>query len=74
MPVGVGRQSLKLGVPVVVVAGTVLPDAEVLHAEGITAYFSILNKPMSLQEAMDNGAELVENQVAEVMRLFAVHK
>jgi glycerate kinase len=74
VPVGVGRQSLKLGVPVVVVAGTVLPDAEVLHAEGITAYFSILNKPMSLQEAMDNGAELVENQVAEVMRLFAVHK
>lgn len=74
VPVGVGRQSLKLGVPVVVVAGTVLPDAEVLHGEGITAYFSILNKPMSLQEAMDNGAELVENQVAEVMRLFAVHK
>lgn len=71
VPVGVARQSQKLGVPVVVVAGTVLPDAEVLHKEGITAYFSIQNKPMSLQEAMENGAQLVENQVAEVMRLFA---
>lgn len=74
VPVGVGRQSLKLGVPVVVVAGTVLPDAEELHAEGITAYFSIQNKPMSLKEAMENGAELVENQVAEVIRLFTVGK
>src|SRR5690554_93394 len=39
VPVGVGRQCKKLGVPVVVIAGTVLPDAEPLHAEGITAYF-----------------------------------
>lgn len=74
VPVGVGRQCLKLGVPVVVVAGTVLPDAERLHQEGITAYFSIQNRPMSLEEAMENGAELVENQVAEVVRLFAVRK
>lgn len=74
VPVGVARASQKLGVPVVVVAGTVLPDAEALHTEGITAYFSILNRPMSLQEAMANGAQLVEHQVAEVMRLFAFGK
>lgn len=74
VPVGVARASQKLGVPVVVVAGTVLPDAEALHTEGITAYFSILNRPMPLQEAMANGAQLVEHQVAEVMRLFAFGK
>ncbi|NLJ74787.1 MAG: glycerate kinase [Firmicutes bacterium] len=70
VPVGVGRQCKKLGVPVVVIAGTVLPDAEPLHAEGITAYFSIMNQPMSLEQAVNRTAELVERQVGEVMRLW----
>ena len=72
VPMGVAHRARKLGVPVVVIAGSVLPSAEILHGEGVTAYFSILNQPMSLNEAMDHGAELVENQVAEVMRLFNV--
>lgn len=72
VPVGVGRRAKKLGVPVVVIAGSVLPDAEILHGEGVSAYFSITNQPMSLKEAMDKGAMLVENQAAEVVRLFNV--
>lgn len=72
VPVGVARRARELGVPCVVVAGSVLPSAEILHGEGVSAYFSILNQPMSLQEAMTNGAELVENQVAEIVRLFSV--
>lgn len=70
VPMGVARRAKALGVPVVVVAGSVLPSAEVLHGEGVSAFFSILNQPMSLQQAMENGAELVENQVAQVVRLF----
>jgi len=72
VPLGVARRSRALGVPVVVIAGTVLPSAEVLHREGVGAYFSILNRPMSLQEAMAEAAELLENQVAEVIRLFSI--
>jgi glycerate kinase len=55
----------------VVIAGSVLPSAEILHREGVAAYFSILNRPMRLEDAMKNGAELVENQTAEVVRLFS---
>ncbi len=70
VPMGVARRGKALGVPVVVIAGTVLPSAEILHREGVSAYFSIINRPMSLQEAMEGAAELLENQTAEVIRLF----
>ncbi|NMB01356.1 MAG: glycerate kinase [Firmicutes bacterium] len=70
VPMGVARRAKGAGIPCVVVAGTVLPSAEILHGEGVTAFFSILNQPMSLQEAMEGAAQLVENQVAEVVRLF----
>jgi len=70
VPMGVAQRARSLGVPVVVVAGSVLPSADVLHGEGVTAYFSILNQPMTLKEAMERGAELVENQAAQVVRLF----
>lgn len=70
VPMGVAQRARSLGVPVVVVAGSVLPSADVLHGEGVTAYFSILNQPMTLKEAMERGADLVENQAAQVVRLF----
>ena len=71
VPMGVAHRARALGVPVVVVAGSVLPSAEILHREGVTAYFSILNQPMGLEDAMKHGAELVEYQVAEIVRLFS---
>jgi len=71
VPMGVAHRARALGVPVVVVAGSALPSAEILHREGVTAYFSILNQPMSLEDAMKHGAELVEYQVAEIVRLFS---
>ncbi len=71
VPMGVARRAKHFGVPCVVIAGSVLPSAEILHREGVAAYFSILNRPMRLEDAMKNGAELVENQTAEVVRLFS---
>ena len=73
VPVGVARKAKKIGVPVVIIAGSISDDAELLHEEGVTAYFSILNAPMSLQEAMNNTGPLVELTVAEVMRLLKVN-
>lgn len=72
VPMGVARRSKALGLPVVVIAGSVLPSADILHGEGVDAYFSILNRPMSLKEAMEGAAELLENQTAEVIRLFSI--
>jgi len=71
VPVGVARACRAFGIPVIVLAGTVTLDSEELHGEGITASFSVLNQPMSLEEAMARTAELVEFQAAQVMRLWA---
>ncbi|HHT90827.1 MAG: glycerate kinase [Limnochordia bacterium] len=70
VPMGVARRARKQRVPVVVIAGSVLPGAKALHAEGVSAYFSILNEPLTLQQAMILGAPLVEEQTAQVIRLF----
>ncbi|NLJ80671.1 MAG: glycerate kinase, partial [Firmicutes bacterium] len=70
VPLGVGRRCRALGVPAVALAGTVLQEAEILHQEGISAYFSICGGPLSLEQAINSGAELLENQAAQVLRLF----
>ena len=70
LPVGVAHRAKKFAVPVVVLAGSVADDITDLRQEGITAYFSIINSPMSLQEAMQRTAELIESQVVEVLRVW----
>ena len=71
VPMGVACRAKSFGVPCVVVAGTVLPSADILHGKGVTAYFSILNRPMRLEDSIKDAAVLVENQTAEVVRLFS---
>ena len=51
-PMGVVRLAQKHRIPVIALAGTVVHKAS-LNETGITSYFSILNKPMTLAEAMD---------------------
>ncbi len=70
VPVGVARKAIKHNVPVIVLAGCVEGDLELFHQEGITACYSIVNGPMSLERAMNNTAELVELTTTEVLRLW----
>ena len=70
VPVGVARKAKQEGVPVVVLAGSVDEDLEAIHQAGITACFSIISRPMSLEESMKNTAALLESVAAEVVRLW----
>ncbi len=72
VPVGVARLAKKYAIPVIALAGSAErgEGTQALYREGISAYFSIVNGPMSLQDAMDNTATLVEEAAAEVMRLW----
>ncbi|MDW7673434.1 MAG: glycerate kinase [Bacillota bacterium] len=72
VPVGVARVAKKYNVPVIVLAGCVEEGLDHLHEEGITAYYSIVNGPMSLQEAITNTRSLVELTTTEILRLFKV--
>lgn len=70
VPVGVARAAKKENVPVVVLAGSVAEDLEMIHREGITACFSIINQPMTLEDAMQKTADLVKTAAEEVIRLW----
>lgn len=52
-PVGVARMAQRHGVPVIALAGGISAEASALHEQGVSAYFPILSRPMSLEAAMD---------------------
>jgi len=58
-PVGVSRIAKKEELPVIAVAGTIGEDAEKVYDEGIDFLYSVIDKPMTLKEAIDNADELL---------------
>jgi len=62
------------GIPVIALAGCVADDAGTTHDYGIDAFFSTINYPISLEEAMskDRARTFVEKNVEEIFRLIRV--
>jgi len=58
-PVGVSRIAKKKDIPVIAVAGTIGEDAEKVYEEGINFLYSVIDKPMTLKEAIDSADELL---------------
>lgn len=52
-PSGVARLAQKHGIPVIALAGGVTKEASGLNDLGITSFFSIVNGPVSLEQAME---------------------
>ena len=71
-PIGVAKIAKKYGKIVIAFAGSVTNDAVVCNQKGIDAYFPILRRIMTLEEAMKKNVAK-ENMVAtaeQVFRLF----
>ena len=51
-PTGVAKIAKKYGKPVIALAGSVSLCAGGCNENGIDAFFSVLNEPVSLEEAM----------------------
>jgi glycerate 2-kinase len=62
-PLGVAQLAQKHNIPVIALAGGVTEEASNLNNLGITAYFSIVNGPMSLETAMDSKTTYTNLQV-----------
>ena len=73
-PAGVGGRAKKHGVPCLALAGGLLGDYANLHDIGIDACFSICSGPMTLEDAMKNGSELLANATAQAFRAFLAGK
>ncbi|WP_235070112.1 glycerate kinase [Turicibacter sp. TJ11] len=73
-PIGVAKLAKKHGCKVIGVAGSVTKEATACHAEGIDAYFSIVNGAMSLEEAMNKevAAENMKQTTQQIFNLIQV--
>lgn len=58
-PLGVAKLAAAQGLPTIAIAGGLNIDDAQLHAAGVQAAFSIVDKPMSLQTALDDAADLL---------------
>ncbi len=72
VPQGVARVAKERGLPVVILAGTVGEDAEVVYDHGIDAIVGILPGPVGLEEAMENAREYLARAAESVARLVMI--
>lgn len=73
-PVGVAKLSKKYKKPVIAFSGCVTDDAVKCNDYGIDAFFPIVRKPCSLEEAMDvnNACKNLKDTAYQVLRLIDV--
>jgi glycerate kinase len=67
-PYGVAVVAGKYGVPVIGICGSIGDGVEVLYSKGFNSIFSIIDKPMSLEEALEKSAQLVEDAAERIIR------
>lgn len=70
VPVGVAKAAKKYCVPVVALVGSVGDGASDVLQHGIDAYFSIISRPMSLQESIGNADELLTELAEHCARMI----
>lgn len=70
VPYGVAQIAKEYHKPVICISGTLGNGYEKLYDAGINAFFSIVNRPMSLEEAMQRGEELLEKTVENVFNII----
>ncbi len=67
---GIAAEARKQGVPVVVLAGSIGPDAHKVYEVGVTAMVGICRGPMELAEAMRQGELLLAEAAENVVRIY----
>jgi glycerate kinase len=72
-PFGVAQIASRYKVPVIALAGIIGQGAETLLEKGITAYFALADKPMSMEESKENAAQLLEKTTEQVMRVITIN-
>jgi len=72
VPVGIAKRTKPAKIPVIAFTGGIGNGADELYELGIGAIISIVNKPMSLNEAMNNAEYLLKDAVVRTMRLINI--
>jgi glycerate kinase len=69
-PIGIARCAQEMGVPVVVLAGSLGEGWQLSYNEGVTAALALADGPLALDEALLRCAELLSDRAESVVRLF----
>lgn len=72
-PFGVAKIAKKYNIPVIAIAGGIGEGAETLYDKGFTSIFSIVDKPMELEEAIADASILLEKTTERIMRIFKIN-
>ncbi|WKV10288.1 glycerate kinase [Thermoanaerobacterium sp. CMT5567-10] len=67
-PAGIARIAKKYGKPVVILSGGLGKNYKELYDVGVTSMFSIVDKPMTLREAMINARKLISDRAEDIIR------
>lgn len=74
IPAEVATRAKKHGIPVITLAGTIGKDADVNYGIGIDAFTSIMQGPMSLENAVRDAEQLLTDSAEGAMRMVMVGK
>ncbi len=69
-PAGVAKVAKAYDVPVIAIAGANQVSTNALYHAGITAIFSMMDQPMSLEYALKHGEYLTEKLAGNIMRMM----
>lgn len=69
---GVASTAKKYDIPVIAIAGSIGKGAEQLYSRGFNSIFSIIDKPMTLNEAIENAEELLIDTTERIMRIVNI--
>jgi glycerate 2-kinase len=70
VPVGLARRAQKYSVPVIVIAGSVAANITGMQQEGITACFSMINEPMTFEDAIAGGENLLQMATFQLVSFY----
>ncbi|ELQ6016195.1 glycerate kinase [Cronobacter sakazakii] len=73
-PVGVARVAKQFQRPVVAIAGSLTPDYQIVHEHGIDAAFSVIDRIVTLQEALDDAERNLRVTARNVAALWRLAK
>ncbi len=71
-PVGIAKVAKQFGVPVICLTGGLGDGADDVLDQGIDALMSIVPRPMTLEQSIQHGIELIEAAAARLCRLIKV--
>lgn len=71
-PIGVAKVAKRYGIPVLGIAGALSDDCDVVYEHGIDALISIAPGPISLNDAMAKGDQLVEKAAKRAGKILTL--